>query len=108
MAPRKRPPAKPPEPADPSDQAREDYEYAHKRYLETRREWEAQGKPLTTFSDNGIEYVHPLWKLMIEAESQAAKLREKATPKKAPGRPVGKVSAPDRVSRPAPMLRAVK
>lgn len=94
--------------SDPVAEGADAYEYAHTRYLEIRREWEANGKPYTTLTHNDIEYPHPLWKMMIEAESQAAKLRERVIPKKAPGRPVGKASAPDRVSRPAPLLRAVK
>lgn len=91
---------------DPQEEAVEAYEYAQKRSLEVRKEWEDYGKPYTITLHNGVETAHPLWKVMMEAESAASRLRERVKPKQPAGRPVGATSAPDR-QRPAP-LRAVK
>lgn len=102
----------PQEPAvelDPGADAVEAYKYAQARYLEARKTWESEGKPYTVWLANGVESQSPLWKVMIEAETVAARLRDKLATKKAVGRPVGAQSAPDRTKaagRPAP-LRAV-
>lgn len=85
----------------------EAYEFAQARSLEVREAWIGSGRELVLMQANGVLGIHPLWKVMLEAENQASRLRDKLRARRAPGRPVGSTSAPDREPRPDPILRAV-
>jgi hypothetical protein len=69
--------------------------------------WVAAGRPLMQESTNGLLGRHPLWRVMLEAEAHAMRFRAelglsprsaKSVIRRGPGRPVGVVSAPDRVT----------
>jgi hypothetical protein len=53
------------------------YEAAMARLELANDRWVAEGQPMTTIGSQGQEVVHPLWKVMVEAESQADKLRDR-------------------------------
>ena len=82
------------------------YELAMEVAAHVRSMWIAAGRPLTQQSTNGLLGRHPLWRVMLEAEAHAARFRSelgqtpksaKAVVRRAPGRPVGAASAPDRM-----------
>jgi hypothetical protein len=67
-----------------------------------RQEWRERGAPLLAVAPNGVEYVHPLVRMLRDAEADAA-LASRAVfldPSRQPaargGRPMGAASAPDR------------
>lgn len=82
-----------------------------------RAAWVEAGRPIVADHANGSCGVSPLFKSVGDAETIAARLRSELglSPKSAkavihrrPGRPVGSVSAPDRVrARPGVQLRSV-
>jgi hypothetical protein len=90
------------------------YAEAVERERKLRAFWVEQGQPMTTLggSTGNTEVVHPLLAEMRAAEAHAnrmaAALAEKL--KRAPGRPQGAESAPDRgqVEERPGLLRAVK
>lgn len=68
--------------------------------------WVEAGRPLTQESTNGLVGRHPLWRVMVEAETHAMRFRAelgllprsaKAAIHRGPGRPAGAVSSPDRL-----------
>ena len=87
---------------------------------EARRAWEREERPLMHRFSNGVEGMHPLVTTMEKMERQAAAFgaslgldpvsAARLVPKRAgPGRPLGSVSAPDRVGVVEPVkLRSVK
>ena len=71
-----------------------------------RQEWRDRGAPLLAVAPNGVEYVHPLVRMLRDAEADAA-LASRAVfldPSRQPaargGRPMGAASAPDRKAPP--------
>jgi hypothetical protein len=98
----------------PQQQAR--YDAALDREVALRKEWKRQGGPMVTLggSTGMVEVIHPLLAEMRQAEAHASRmakaLHELRSVKRAPGRPPGAASAPDRQgadARPG-ILRAVK
>lgn len=73
-----------------------------------RKEWELANQPLTTVGGNDIEYEHPLHKILIQVEKEAA-ARLKEIPKPA-GKPGRKLTAvPSSISEsPAAKRRRLK
>lgn len=74
---------------------------------EVRYEWIQYGRPKLYTHSNGALVPHPLVRLLAESEKEAARCgRElRLVPeaiKRAPGRPLGSTSAPDRVAISAP------
>jgi hypothetical protein len=75
-----------------------------------RAEWIDYGRPLITDHVNGAKVVHPLVKLLRDAEHDAATyardvlLDPSRPPKRKPGRPMGSAHAPDRVAPPVVTL----
>ena len=88
-------------------QATENWERACAHRDALRKEWEIRGKPLTDVNPNGIEYEHPLHKMLTVAERDVA-LRLKEIPKsRRPGRPA--VGVPSSISEsPASRRRRMK
>lgn len=87
--------------------ALERYEAAQQRAVDARKAWEDDGAHFTIEYVNGLEGVHPLLKVLMDAEKHADMLMKSLSQRamKA-GRPVGAQSAPDRQE--TPRLRAVK
>ena len=80
------------------------YASAADREEGARQAWYRAGKVLTLVGANGIEYPHPLLKVIRDAERDAAKYGEAlgivAKPKGRPGRnPVAVLDMPKRVTR---------
>jgi hypothetical protein len=91
--------------ADEFRDALEAYERAQTDAAYIRNTWIEAGRPLTQESTNGLLGRHPLWRVMLEAETHAARFRSelgrtprsaKAAIRRGPGRPTGASSAPDR------------
>ncbi len=61
---------------EPSARALEAYDLAYERVVFARKEWLAQGSPLTVEHKHGPVGVHPLWKALREAEQDAARRLE--------------------------------
>jgi len=84
------------------------YVYAVDLESRARAEWEREGRPLLQV--HGAAGVHPLMKLMMETARSAAfhgaqlgldpASAKRINPQRRPGRPMGAVSAPDRVGLP--------
>lgn len=83
--------------------------------MHARVKWEAADRPLIQETQNGLAGVHPLLKAVESCEALAARLRSelglspksaKAVVQRRVGRPVGAVSAADRVPPPV-RLRSV-
>ena len=86
----------------------EAYELAQSRAVQARKAWADAGSPLTLVQTNHVEGVHPLWKVLLESEGFAARLRRDLKPRQeGRGRPKAASSAPDRRAEP-PRLRAVR
>jgi hypothetical protein len=80
-----------------------------------RREWKRLGEPLMSENPNGANGVHPILKVIQDAERDAARFAQRlrldveSTVKRPVGRPVGASSAPDRPAGPSRVkLQAVK
>jgi hypothetical protein len=95
-----------------------DYVLAVDEAEHARGVWIEHGKPMRDTFANGMGGVHPFFKAMETARTQASRLRSElglspASAKRingaaARGRPVGSVSAPDRKAQAPPMkLKAV-
>jgi hypothetical protein len=67
----------PPPGPDPDGDAVQAYEAALERLAYAIRTWEEKGSPLMTYGSQGQEVVHPLWKVVNEAEGMADKLRDR-------------------------------
>lgn len=73
------------------------YTAARARALYIRREWEGAGAPTVIEYTNGLEGIHPLLKVLHDAEAHADRLMKSLSHKQArAGRPSGTQSAPDR------------
>ena len=92
--------------ADPFKDATEAYERTLTDAAYIRNTWIEAGRPLVQESTNGLVGRHPLWRVMLEAENHAMRLRSELglSPRSAkslivrsPGRPAGAASSPDRV-----------
>ena len=97
--------------------AEERFTAAVERERALRKEWQAQGMPITTLggATGSAEVMHPLLAELRQAEAHASRLGREILAAKKPaaksvgGRPQGSSSAPDRAaSDEPPMLRAVK
>jgi hypothetical protein len=88
-------------------EAQRAYESAVERLAYAVRTWEEAGSPLTSVGSQGQEIVHPLWRVVNEAEVMADKLRSRLV-KRPMGRP--KVAKLQRSigSAPAQKLRVAK
>jgi hypothetical protein len=82
------------------------YERAMRDAEYIRGAWIEAGRPLTQQSTNGLLGRHPLWRVMLEAETHAMRFRAelgltprsaKAVIRRERGRPPGAASSPDRV-----------
>lgn len=75
------------------------YVAARARAVYVREEWETAGCPTVIEYTNGLEGVHPLLKVLQDAEAHADRLMKSLSHKQArAGRPAGTQSAPDRRS----------
>ena len=84
------------------------YTYAVDLESRARAEWEREKRPLIQV--HGAAGVHPLVKIMLETSRSAAyhgaqlgmapASAQRIYPQRRPGRPIGAVSAPDRVALP--------
>jgi hypothetical protein len=92
--------------ADEFKDAVQAYERAQADAFYVRDLWIAEGRPLVQQATNGLLGRHPLWRVMLESETHAARFRSelgrtprsaKAAIRRGPGRPVGAASSPDRV-----------
>lgn len=89
------------------------YTYAVDLESRARAEWIREKRPLIQV--HGASGIHPLMKLMMETARSAAwhgaqlgmdpASAKRIYPHRRPGRPLGAVSAPDRVALPAPQWR---
>jgi len=85
--------------ADLDERSVEAYEEAYARVVQARQEWEAAGRPFVLEQRNRMVGAHPLWKVLREAEADAAKRLERARVRR-PGRtPVAVVQAEIGASR---------
>jgi hypothetical protein len=104
----------------PDELEREAYAEAVDRYADAvalaaklREEWDGMGRPSLAEGSMRQPIPHPLVKMIADADAAAAKyaaavgLDVSARTKRAPGRPVASVSAPDRAASP-PRMRRVK
>ena len=86
------------------------YERAESDAAHIRGVWVEAGRPLTQESNNGMLGRHPLWRVMLESEAHAMRMRVSlarvGVGPRGRGRPPGAVSAADRV--PKPRLRSVE
>ena len=83
-----------------------------------RKRWQSMGSPIIALGGSSglAEVAHPLIGMIDQAEKRATDLRARlmlepksAQPARAPGRPAGAASAPDRAGDPGRIkLRAVK
>ena len=72
----------------------ENWERAKAHAELVRKEWTLAGRPLTTTGHNDIEYEHPLHKILIQVEKEAAaRLKEIPKPAKPAGRNLTAVPA---------------
>jgi hypothetical protein len=83
----------------PEDDALRAYGLAHDRAEYVRAEWAKAGMPLTVLLANGVEARHPLWRVLLEAETSLVKARASLKSADRRGRPVGSSSAADRQRR---------
>ena len=92
------------------------YAYAVDLESRARAEWEREKRPLIHV--HGAAGVHPLVKVMLETSRSAAQhaaqlgltpaSARRVYPQRRPGRPIGAVSAPDRVALPPAQWRDVE
>jgi hypothetical protein len=66
-----------------SSDAVDSYERAQADALYVRSLWIAEGRPLVQQSTNGLLGRHPLWRVMLEAETHAARFRSELGQRKA-------------------------
>lgn len=86
--------------SDPLVEAVAAFERAVEDVQYVRGVWEAGGRPLEQFSTNGLAGVHPVRRALVEAEDRVARRAElvkRMSGSGQRGRPVGAVSAADRV-----------
>jgi hypothetical protein len=88
--------------ADPDQDALDAYLAAEERRLAILEVWEEEGRPLTSVGHTGQPVVHPLMKLIAEAEVIADRLRERVRPKRLGREPTAVISPyrSKRITRP--------
>ena len=87
---------------EPASDAQERYEAAKGRRARILTEWETLGCPVTALggSTGRTASAHPLLKALNDIDVLCARLERELVPPARAGRPVGAVSAPDRVAPP--------
>ena len=91
---------------DATEDAAEAYELAQARAVMAREKWKDDGCPFTLTQPSGRIAGHPLWKVVLEAESFSARLRDGLLKPRHMGRPPGAASAADRTA-PPPRVKLV-
>jgi hypothetical protein len=93
-------------PRDARNDAVSAYESALERLTYAVKTWEEAGSPLTSMGSQGQEVIHPLWKVVNEAEMVADKLRSRVDKQHRGPQPIARLQ-PRIGESPAARLRKV-